>query len=109
MIPQIDVGLMPSIYEGFGLVMLELMSRGRPVISSDVGSSREVLEQLGGGVVVRRADTHELAAAMERFCVDRELGQRLGTAASRVWSECFTPDAMFDRYLAFWRSGGARI
>jgi glycosyltransferase involved in cell wall biosynthesis len=100
---QLDVAVMASIYEGFGLVMLEMMSREVPVISTDVGSSREVLEDLGGGWVCARADTGALAAAMRRCCDDPETVSATGSAARRVWTEHFTPERMVDRYLAFWR------
>jgi glycosyltransferase involved in cell wall biosynthesis len=108
-VEMIDVGLMPSIYEGFGLVMLELMSRGRPVIASDVGSSREVLEGLGGGWIVRRADTEDLAKRMADCCETPEVIVEVGNVARRVWQSHFTPDQMFDRHVAFWRSCGVMV
>jgi glycosyltransferase involved in cell wall biosynthesis len=101
---QIDVALMPSIYEGFGLVVLEMMSRGRPVISSDVGSSREILEKLGGGWVVERADTESLWRAMAECCAKRQIVEEQGRRAVEVWQRHFTPEAMVERYLTFWRS-----
>ena len=104
---QVDVGLMPSIYEGFGIVMLELMSRGRPVIASDVGSSQEVLGGLGGGIVVERADTASLAAAMIRYCREPGLIAEHGAQARKVWEQHFTVDAMTERFLTFWRTNGA--
>jgi glycosyltransferase involved in cell wall biosynthesis len=105
---SIDVAVMPSIFEGFGLVMLEMMSRGRPVISADVGSSREVLECLGGGWVVPRADTAELAAAMAKCCADRQSVADRGREAIAVWRRNFTPDAMVDRFLRFWKECSSR-
>lgn len=100
---RIDVAVMASIYEGFGLVMLEMMSRGVPVISTDVGSSREVLEALGGGWVCARADTGALAEAMIHCCDAPALLTDTGATARRVWTQHFTPERMVDRYLAFWR------
>jgi len=109
LVSLIDVGLMPSIYEGFGLVMLELMSRGRPVIASDVGSSREVLEKFDAGLVVQPADTASLAAAMVHLSSEPARLREMGRNAEIAWQEHFTPEAMTDRYLAFWRRHGARI
>jgi glycosyltransferase involved in cell wall biosynthesis len=101
---RLDVAVLASLYEGFGLVMLEMMSRGVPVISTDVGSSREVLEGLGGGWVCARADTQSLAEAMARCCSRPDEVAAAGSSARRVWVEHFTPDRMVDRYLEFWRS-----
>jgi glycosyltransferase involved in cell wall biosynthesis len=99
---EVDVGLMPSIYEGFGLVMLELMARGRPVISSDVGSSKEVLEAFDCGIVVPRADVDGLATAMISAVKDTERMRKMSVQARRVWLEHFTPSAFVDRLLGFW-------
>ncbi|MGC4095650.1 MAG: glycosyltransferase family 4 protein [Nitrospira sp.] len=108
-IAEIDVGVMPSIYEGFGLVMLELMSRSRPVIATDVGSSREVLSSLGGGWVVERADTTSLADAMINACRQQDSLTSMGKAARDIWVEHFTSEKMIERYLSFWKRNGAAI
>jgi len=109
LVEGIDVGLMPSVYEGFGLVMLELMSRRRPVIATDVGSSREVLEGLGGGWVVERADTSSLANAMiaRIQCPDEILAK--SQEARRVWESHFTPEKMMERYLLYWKQYGLKL
>lgn len=109
LVSNIDVGLMPSVYEGFGLVMLELMSRGRPMITSDVGSSREVLEQFDAGIVVPRADPTALADAMECICKQPELLIRKAANAKTVWESRFTPEATTARYIEFWRRHGAAV
>jgi glycosyltransferase involved in cell wall biosynthesis len=109
LVAEMDVGLMPSIYEGFGLVMLELMARKRPVIASDVGSAREVLGQLGGGRVVERADTTSLSDAMLHYCREPQAVVRDGRRAHEVWRENFTPDHMMDRCVRFWSSLGIEL
>ena len=104
LIEAVDVGIMPSTYEGFGIVMLELMSRGRPVIASDVGSSREVLEEMGGGWVVPKADTAALSECM-KFCVENpDEVRKAGRAGEEVWMKSFSPEKMFERYLRFWNA-----
>lgn len=109
LVGMIDVGLMPSIYEGFGLVMLELMSRGRPVIATAVGSCREVLEQFDAGIVVPRADTTGLAAAMVDLGTKPARLREMANNARTTWEAHFTPEAMTDRYLEFWRRHGLVI
>lgn len=109
LINSIDVGLVSSIHEGFGLVMLEMMSRSKPVISSDVGSAREVLEGLGGGWVVPVADIEAMAQAMLSCCRNREVIFQKGQEARAIWQKHFTPESMFSRYLNFWEKCGVRI
>lgn len=109
LVATVDVGLMPSIYEGFGIVMLELMARGRPVIATDVGSSEEIIGSQGGGIVVERADTGALAEAMLAYCRDPQRIVADGAVARQIWERKHTVDAMTERYLEFWRSCGADV
>lgn len=109
LIESIDVGLMPSKFEGFGIVMLELISRGRPVIATDVGGAREVLEGMGCGWVIKKSDAGDLFTAMTHCCKERaEVAERGNTCRSR-WLEHFTPEKMFDRMAGFWRSCGVPV
>lgn len=49
-----DLMVLPSEYEAMPLVVLEAQAMGKPVIVTDVGSNRDVVEDTGGGVVVPR-------------------------------------------------------
>ncbi len=51
----------PSRYEGFGLPVAEAMACGTPVVATDAGALREVLETAGGGVMVSKDDPASLA------------------------------------------------
>jgi glycosyltransferase involved in cell wall biosynthesis len=68
----------PSLYEGFGLPVLEAMSRGVPVACSDRGSLAEV----SGDAALHfdPEDPRAIAAAVERLLTDRALADRLRTA-----------------------------
>lgn len=108
-IRTVHVGLITSLCEGFGLVILEMLSRSRPVISSDVGSSREILEEMGGGWIFPTRDYDALADRMKSLCDDSALIYKQGNRGQEVWRQNFTPTMMFERYLTFWRECGADI
>lgn len=77
----------PSLYEGFGLPVLEAMQAGAPVICSNTSS----LPELGGtaAAYVNPLDTDEIAAVVERVLGDAEERRRLSTAGrerSRLFS-----------------------
>jgi len=60
-----DVLILPSEYEGMPMVILEALAMGVPVVATDVGNNREVLERTGGGRIVERVgDVAALRAAV---------------------------------------------
>lgn len=65
----------PSLYEGFGLPVLEAMACGTPVVTSNISSMPEIVGS--AGVVVNPYDVDELLHAMEAVVVDKELAKRL--------------------------------
>ena len=70
-----------SLYEGFGLPVLEAMQAGLPVVTSNVGAMRE----LGEGVarLVNPLDVNDVAAAVEQVLVDDPLRLRMMEAGRR--------------------------
>lgn len=65
--------------EPFGRVIVEAMLAGRPVIASDAGGAREILEDGASGILVPPSDVGRLAAAIGRLLGDRELAGRLAS------------------------------
>lgn len=69
----------PSLYEGFGLPLVEAMACGVPVITGDVGATREVAG--AGGLLIDPRDPDALTAALARLDDD---GERAGWAAAAL-------------------------
>lgn len=81
-VPQImlalDVLVMPSLWEGFGLVLLEAMSAGKPIVASRVGAIPEIVLDGETGLLVPPGDPHSLAQALLEVLRDPEQGRRMG-------------------------------
>jgi glycosyltransferase involved in cell wall biosynthesis len=68
--------VLPSVYEGFGLPLLEAMACGTPVVASRVSSMPEVVGE--AGLLVDPQSHEDIARALERLCRDDGLHARLG-------------------------------
>ena len=105
---QANVVAVPSRHEGLMRGMIEAMSCARPVVSFDVCSASEVLEQEGGGAgaVVALGDYDGMARALIRYATDRDLQQSAGRAGSSTARDLFDPDKVVDRYERVYRALG---
>lgn len=72
-------------YEGFGIVYLEAMAFGLPVIASTAGAAHEIVETGVNGFLVEPADTGGLAQILARCLADRSALAGMGEAARRVY------------------------
>jgi D-inositol-3-phosphate glycosyltransferase len=92
-----DVCAVPSLTESFGLVALEAMACGTPVVGTRVGGLQMLIEDGESGLLVPAGDYQALAEQMARVLTDARLRMHLGHGA-RDRAEHFT-----------WRSVGDRV
>lgn len=78
LLAESDAGIIASEYEGFGLVTVEYMLAGLPVIGRRSGATPEIVKDGETGILYD--DVKGLAAAMKRLMDEKETAERLGTA-----------------------------
>jgi len=82
-----DVFVLPSIYEGLSIALLEAMAQGKPSVVSRVGGLPELIDHEHQGLLVEPGDPAELAQAILRLLRDPQLRSRLGVAARQRAAE----------------------
>ncbi|MCF7824324.1 MAG: glycosyltransferase family 4 protein [Candidatus Marinimicrobia bacterium] len=90
-----SIFIMPSLMEGYGLVFLEAMSNGVPVIGGNVGGSRELIQDGKNGLLVDPLDVNDIAGSIETLLTDDELRNQLISGGQETISN-LDPDAMID-------------
>ncbi|HPH35989.1 MAG TPA: glycosyltransferase family 4 protein [Methanoregulaceae archaeon] len=75
--------------EGFGIVLLEAMACGRPVIATNIAGMAAEIEECGAGIIVKRNNPSELADAIRLIIDEKPLAGRMGDAGRRLIEERF--------------------
>lgn len=89
-----DIMVGPSRYESFGLMLVEAMMFGKPVVGCAAGGMLEVVEDGVSGLLARPGDRESLRAALESLIRDPDLRVRLGRAGRARYEERFTARRM---------------
>ena len=94
-----DVFLMPSLAEAFGLMAIEAMACGKPVIVFDNTSLPEIVHaDEGAGIVVPYKDSKALAQEIKRLMQDDNYRQRVGDMAYKI-SRDYYDEALYHQRL----------
>ncbi len=99
----VDVVALPSRFEGLPLVLLEAMLARRAVVSTDVGSITDAVQDGRTGLLVPVDDHAALAGALARLRGDPDLRARLGDAAGHLAEQRFTVPVMAAAYETLYR------
>jgi spore coat protein SA len=87
---QADIFCSPSVWdEPFGMVNVEALASGLPVVSTRVGGVPEVFRE-GGGILVERGSSQELADALRLLAQDQELRSQLARQGYETFTRRFT-------------------
>jgi glycosyltransferase involved in cell wall biosynthesis len=91
--------VLPSMEEGFGLVLVEAQLCQRPVIGTKSGGIPDIIEDGVTGLLVPPHDHLNLASAMERILTDEESASRLAEGGYQGAIAKFSPEAIGKKYL----------
>ena len=101
-----DLFVLPSVAksEAFGLVLLEAMACGKPLVTTELGTGTSWINQHGEtGLVVPPRDSQELAQAIQRLTSDEPLRRKMGQAAYDRVCKVFTRKEFGESYIRLFK------
>ena len=93
-----DLALLPSLWEGLPLSLIEAQASGLPIVASNVKGNREVVTEQTGFLCEPKTPV-EYASPLARLVDDAELRQQLGTAARRRATAEFSAEKCFQQVV----------
>ena len=95
--------VIPSLYEPFGVVALEALAAGAPVIAADTGGLHEILADTGAALLFEPGNDAQLADAIARVLTDPSLANALTTRARDLVHDTYSWDAVAARTVETYR------
>ena len=101
-----DVFALHTLHEGLGIVLLEALASGTPIVTTVAGGTLDIVRPGDTGLLVPPGDAPALAAAVSRILRDSTLASDLRARGRRAAEAEFAWDAVADRYVAVFRAVG---
>lgn len=102
LLAQADFFVLSSISEGIALTLLEAMAASLPIVATDAGGNREIVEGERTGILVPVGNPEALAAGMIRLAGDAQLRKSMGAAGRRRVVEKFDINRVVAEYEALY-------
>ena len=94
----LDCFVLPSLAEGISNTILEAMSCGLPVIATDVGGNRELIDAGNTGMLVASGDIEAMAREIVALAMQRDKARAMGQAGRLAVEQRFSMTAMVSQY-----------
>ena len=99
-----DIFLLPSLWEGFGIVLIEAMAAGKPVVATSTSSIPEIVEDGRSGILVPPENAEAISDALIKLISEPELRTKFGKEGQKIVREKFTTERMIKDYEKIFQS-----
>ena len=101
-INSFDFCVLPSVFEGFGLVAIEAFMNSKTLVATDIPGLNEVVTNKNG-ILVPAKDPAALASAIDKLATDATLRRELSSQAKKDYENKFSYPMFLENYRALYR------
>ena len=101
-INSFDFCVLPSVFEGFGLVAIEAFMNSKTLVATDIPGLNEVVTNKNG-ILVPAKDPAALASAIDKLATDETLRQELASQAKKDYEKRFSYPMFLENYRSLYR------
>ena len=101
-INSFDFCILPSVFEGFGLVAIEAFMNSKTLVATDIPGLNEVVTNKNG-ILVPAKDPAALASAIDKLAMDATLRQELASQAKKDYENKFSYPLFLENYRELYR------
>lgn len=98
-----DFSIAPSLYESFGIIVIEAMSARKTTIGCKIGGMQELIDDGVNGYAIEVENAKELLGRMELLINDKKLREQMGEKAYEKFEELFSNEAMVKNTLTVYK------
>ncbi|MEH6949462.1 glycosyltransferase [Bacillus sp. JJ634] len=99
---EADIFILPSLWEGMPISLIEAMATGLPIVATRVGGIPDMIEDNINGLLVN-TNTEDISEALHKLIKDKDLRQRLGNAAKST-AKFFSAQDMAEEYAKLYKN-----
>lgn len=94
LLTAMDIFVLLSVSEGLGIVIIEAMAAGLPVVATKIGGISEIVSNGISGILVPPEDPDAIANAIIMLLNDKEMAKRMGATGRGIYEQQFTSELM---------------
>jgi glycosyltransferase involved in cell wall biosynthesis len=106
---ECDIFIAPSLYESFGIILVEAMSAGKPVVCANAGGMKEIVVDGETGYAIEPEDSGQLYEKIKLLIDNKELREELGKKGYARYKKYFTNEVMTKNSLDFYKEAIKRF
>jgi glycosyltransferase involved in cell wall biosynthesis len=99
---DIDILVMPSLWEGLPIIALEAMAAGLPIVAADVGGTKEAVINQKTGILIPARDVKALTQALRRLVQNKTLRREMGNNGRARALKHFSVTEMVKRHSSIY-------